>query len=86
MGEYCLKTSLHLFGSNNTLDSFSILLDILFYPYECFLFYTPRGVKVPVWGKSFIILGKTIISQLHIFSRSIRLIFIYETYVGDSHR
>ncbi len=67
MGEYCLKTSLYLFDSNNTLDSFSILLDILFYPYECFLFYTPGGVKVPVWGKSFIILGKTIISQLHIF-------------------
>jgi len=38
MGEYCLKTSLHLFDSNNTLDSFSILLDILFYPYECFYF------------------------------------------------
>jgi len=53
MGEYCLKTSLHLFDSNNTLDSFSILLDILFYPYECFLFYTLRGVKVPVWGEKF---------------------------------
>jgi len=38
MGEYCLKTSFHLFDSNNTLDSFSILLDILFYPYECFYF------------------------------------------------
>ncbi len=59
MGEYCLKTSLHLFDSNNTLDSFSILLDILFYPYECFLFYTHGGVKDPVWGKVLLFLGKT---------------------------
>ena len=53
MGEYCLKTSLHLFDSNNTLDSFSILLDILFYPYECFFILHTWGSERPSVGEKF---------------------------------
>ena len=48
---YCLKTNVHLFDSNNTLDSFSIFWIFYFNPYECFVFSHLGEWKAPVSGK-----------------------------------